>query len=152
MASPYSWRQRRRASKGIWQGEFLRAYGPNGPRLGDVTPRVKREIMRAIAVGCVVTSTTGGTHAPGSWHYQKSSYRSSSGKWRIGGRAADLGGGRIALWRYYRDARRRERAKSSPQFHELFGPGNEYVKEGRFYSGQFPDHTDHVHVAPVPIY
>jgi hypothetical protein len=152
MGSPYSRKARRLAKKGIWRREFLRAYGPTGPELGDVTPRCKREIMRAIARGAVVTSTTGGTHAPGSYHYQRVSYKSSSGQWRLGGRAVDIGGGRVALWRVYRDTRARERAHRNAQYDELFGPGNEYVRNGWFYPGQFPGHEDHVHIAPHAIY
>lgn len=150
MASPYNRRYRRLARKGIWRTAFLHAYGPNGQPLGDVTPRCKREIMRAIALGCYVTSTTGGTHAPSSYHYQKVLYE-HKGFQHTGGRAVDLGGGIVAKARYYLDCKRRER-KGGVQFIELFGPGNWYAKWGRFLPGQFPGHEDHVHVVPKHIY
>lgn len=152
MASPYSRKQRRQAAKGAWQPEFLRAYGPAGSQLGDVTPRCKREIMRAIARGCYVTSTTGGTHARTSYHYQTATYKSSSGKYRQGGRAVDIGGGPVAKARYYWDCRRRELGKGGAQFIELFGPGQWYFKWGKIFGGQFPAHEDHVHVVPTAIY
>lgn len=147
--SPYTRRQRRRARKGHWQAEFLHAYGPHGVPLGNVTPRVKREIMRAIARGCYVTSTTGGTHATGSYHYQVVAYL-HDGERRTGGRAADVAGGWVAMRRFYADVKRRER-KRGTQFAEAFGPGNWYIKDGQTHAGQFPGHTDHVHVAPYRI-
>lgn len=152
MASPYSRAQRRRARKGNWHNDFLRAYGPNGSRLGDVTPKCKREIMRAIARGCYVTSTTGGTHAPNSWHYQRASYKAADGSRKRGGRAADVAGGFVAMRRYYWDCRRRELTRRGTQFIELFGPAPWYVKWGGLLPGQFPDHEDHVHVVPNAIY
>jgi hypothetical protein len=152
MASPYSRAQRRKARKGIWDGDFLRAYGPHGTRLGDVTPRCKREIMRAIHRGCYVTSTTGGVHSPTSWHYQRASYKAADGKQKRGGRAVDVAGGFVAMRRYYWDCRRRELTRRGVQFIELFGPAPWYVKFGSLFQGQFPAHGDHVHVAPQAIY
>jgi hypothetical protein len=151
MASPYSRAQRRRAREGNWHHDFLKAYGPDGRKLGDVTPRCKREIMRAIARGCYVTSTTGGTHSPNSWHYQRVGYKAADGTWKRGGRAVDIGGGPVAMARYYWDCRRRELLRPGAQFIELFGPDRWYVKWGVLFWGQFPDHEDHVHVAPAAI-
>lgn len=67
--------------------ERLRAYLTAKARLGlfdkrmcayyGVNPRVnkpcKKAICRAYVVGLVPTATTGGEHAPGSWHYRKNS-------------------------------------------------------------------------------
>lgn len=77
--------------------------------------------------GLPVTSTTGGKHAPGSYHYQK--------------RAADLGlgagGKRLELY-----ARQHPR-----QFAEFYGPMNWHIENGRIQQGAYPDHSDHYHVA-----
>lgn len=154
MASPfggYYSKWRRDARRGKWHPEFLGAYGPHGVRRPDVTPRCKRELMRAIGYGCYLTSTTGGVHAPGSWHYRTALYKSSSGVWRRGGRAIDVAGSRVAMARYYNDCRRRSR-KGGTQFYELFGPGWWHAFNDVIRSGQFPGHTTHVHVVPTAIY
>jgi hypothetical protein len=64
---------RLKARSGRWDKRYLRYYGVDG----NVTSAVKRFIMRAYAAGLVPTSTRGGRHAPGSYHYS--------------GRAADIG-------------------------------------------------------------
>lgn len=79
--------------------------------------------------GLSITSTTGGKHVPGSYHYQ--------------GRAVDFAGDpnrMMALMQY---------ALHHPgQFVEAFyDPAHAYVKNGRVYRGQIGGHTDHVHLA-----
>lgn len=150
--SPFSRHDRSLARKGIWRQRFLNQYGPAGPKLPDVTPRLKREIMRAIARGCYVTFTQNGDHSDHSWHYQTALYRGSDKKNHRGGRAADIGGGPIAKRRYYLDCLWREANRSGMQFLECFGPGQRYVKNGVFFPGQFPAHENHVHVVPDEIY
>jgi hypothetical protein len=74
-----------------------------------------------------ITSTTGGKHAPGSYHYQS--------------RAVDMGlgpgGKRLAAL-----------ARANPgKFKEFFGPMNWHIKNGVIKPGAFPDHSDHYHAA-----
>lgn len=79
-----------------------------------------------------ITATTNGRHAPGSYHYSR--------------RAVDFGSNRSNNGpekKAYVDLHR----KYDNHFAELFGPGSWYVKDGHQYSGQFPGHTDHVHMA-----
>lgn len=84
--------------------------------------------------GLYVTSTTGGTHSPTSWHYKD--------------RAVDFGSdgsegespeieAQNALANAFGDA----------YFAELFGPDDWYIKNGVRYPGTFPAHHDHLHVA-----
>jgi hypothetical protein len=95
------------------------------PRLAELERLAKRH-------GLAITSTTGGRHVPGSYHYQ--------------GRAFDAAGPPSAMARFARTVARRY----GPHLAELFyqGPGGVNIDNGRrrprgFVSG----HTDHVHVA-----
>lgn len=125
---------RNRAKRGVWDPRML-----NGQP--DVEPHLHRRIMRGIAIGLVVTSTTGGRHATTSWHYKK--------------RAVDLGNAkpgtpqaRARLVRY-----QRELADKPGGLLEVFGPENgSCVKNGRRISlaeGTPLEnlHDDHLHVA-----
>lgn len=93
--------------------------------------RIRRAIRIANANGLVVTSTTGGTHAPGSWHYA--------------GRAVDLASPSSSAMKRAQIAIAHEIGREN--ILELFGPGSWYIKNGVKYDGAFPDHGDHVHVA-----
>lgn len=64
---------RAKAAFGRWDKRYCAYYGVST----DVNDACKKAITRAYARGLVPTSTTGGSHAPGSLHYQH--------------RAADLG-------------------------------------------------------------
>lgn len=124
-----------KAKLGRWDNRML-----NG-KPGNVTPAVKRFIRRGVAAGLVCTSTTGGRHAKGSFHYTRP------------GRAADLAAPmtKIGVWRmkrFYRREYRREKNNPGTQYLELFGPGRHYIKNGQRLPGQFPGHTDHIHGAP----
>ena len=68
-----------KARRGVWDVRYF-AYNGVDP---NVTPKLKRAAMRAYAAGLVPTSTTGGVHAPGSYHGQ----RDERGR----GRAIDIG-------------------------------------------------------------
>lgn len=127
---------RAKAKLGRWDPKMLNGHS------GNVTPATRRFIRRGVAAGLVCTSTTGGTHAPGSFHY----YRP--------GRAADMAAaltrrGKARMRRFYRREYRREKRDKGVQYLELFGPGQHYVKNGQRLPGQFPGHTDHVHGAPA---
>lgn len=127
---------RAKARAGIWDARMLSGHQ-------DVRPEVRPFIMRAVAAGLIVTSTTGGRHAPTSYHYS--------------GRAVDVGnripGTRAAQQRLVRF--QRAEAAHPKRFLELFGPDNNAnVKHGRRISlaegsGLEQLHDDHVHGAPA---
>jgi len=81
--------------------------------------------QRAVALGLRITSTTGGRHVPGSYHYK--------------GRAIDVAGSPSAMAAFYR-----EMAKLSPTecFYDPIGG----IKHGQNI-GAIGGHSDHVHVA-----
>jgi hypothetical protein len=68
-----------RAKLGIWDRRYCAYYSVDS----NVSSSCKRFIVRGYAAGLVPTSTTGGQHAPGSFHKQKD----AAGR----GRAVDLG-------------------------------------------------------------
>lgn len=80
---------------------------------------------RAIELGLRVTSTTGGRHAPHSYHYQ--------------GRAIDVAGSASAMRQFYR-----EMSHTNPT--ELFYDPMGGMKHGRNI-GAIGGHRTHVHVA-----
>lgn len=128
-----------RASR--WDDRMLIDY--NGRRHGDVDRATRRFIMRAITAGLWVTSTTGGRHAPGSYHYSR--------------QAADVGAGPSAgtprgarkMGRF----QRREATRRAARYRELFGPDNSAnVKNGTVITLQEGSpledlHDNHVHGA-----
>jgi hypothetical protein len=80
---------------------------------------------RATQLGLRITSTTGGRHAPRSYHYL--------------GRAADVAGAPSAMRQFYR-----EMSHTNPS--ELFYDPMGGIKHGRS-TGAIGGHGDHVHVA-----
>lgn len=128
---------RRKARLKKWDRRFL-----NG--CPDVESKLYPYIMEAVARGLVVTSTTGGVHAPGSFHYT--------------GRAVDIGvrsglvGTQFAVLRLTR-FQRFLHTRYGSHLSELFGPSNRanrkwgksiVLAEG---SGLEQLHDNHVHVA-----
>lgn len=113
----------------IWDPRFL-----NGR--GDVDRATRLFIMRAYRAGLRVTSTTGGRHAPGSYHYRRA--------------AADVVGSQWAMVRF----QRREHRYHGRRYNELFGPVNAACRvNGRPYrlaegSSLERSHDTHVHGAP----
>jgi hypothetical protein len=79
----------------------------------------------------VCTATSNGGHAVGSYHYYSPC------------RAFDAAG----VYYKMQEAQRAMRAKWGFSFRELFGPDGWYLKNGSQYSGTFPGHYDHIHVA-----
>lgn len=131
--------ERARAAVGITPRSAFNGHPTN------VTPAVKRFIRRGVRAGLVVTATTDGRHAPGSFHYQR---------WHNRGRGADMAAamtrvGIAKMKKFYQREYRREKAHSGVQYMELFGPGRHYVKNGQRRPGQFPGHDNHVHGAPA---
>ena len=80
---------------------------------------------RAQELGLTITSTTGGRHAPGSYHYR--------------GRAIDVGGSASGMRQFYR-----EMSRTNPT--ELFYDPMGGMKNGRNI-GAIGGHGNHVHVA-----
>ena len=87
--------------------------------------RLDNAMSRAQELGLRITSTTGGRHAPGSYHYK--------------GRAFDAAGSHRAMSQFYR-----EMAGTNPT--ELFYDPSGGIKHGRSI-GPIGGHRDHVHIA-----
>lgn len=87
--------------------------------------QLSRAMARAQELGLRITSTTGGRHAPSSYHYR--------------GRAFDAAGSRSAMTQFYR-----EMAGTNPT--ELFYDPMGGIKHGRNI-GAIGGHGTHVHVA-----
>lgn len=92
---------------------------------GGFGPQLTAAMARGRELGLHVTSTTGGHHAPHSYHYL--------------GRAADLAGPRSAMREFYR-----EMARTHPT--ELFYDPMGGIKHGHNI-GAIGGHGNHVHVA-----
>lgn len=89
-----------------------------GSQLGDAMGRARE-------MGLRITSTSGGRHAPGSYHYR--------------GRAFDAAGSHSQMSRFYR-----EMAGTNPT--ELFYDPSGGIKHGRNI-GAIGGHGNHVHIA-----
>ena len=96
--------------------QLRRAHG--GSQLSDAMSTARR-------MGLRITSTSGGRHAPGSYHYR--------------GRAFDAAGSSAAMGRFYRAM-----AGTNPT--ELFYDPMGGIKHGRSI-GPIGGHRDHVHIA-----
>lgn len=85
------------------------------------------------ADGLYVSSTTGGTHSPTSWHYS--------------GHAVDFGSNGPGESPEIEAQNALANAFGDAYFAELFGPDDWYIKNGVRYPGTFPNHGDHLHAA-----
>ena len=92
---------------------------------GGFGPQLTSAMHRAQELGLHVNSTTGGRHAPRSYHYQ--------------GRAVDFGGSPTAMRQFYR-----EMSRTNPT--ELFYDPMGGIKHGRNI-GAIGGHGTHVHLA-----
>jgi GH25 family lysozyme M1 (1,4-beta-N-acetylmuramidase) len=107
-----------KARLGRWDDRYCMFFGVDP----QVTPEVRAYITRAYAAGLVPTSTTGGSHSPNSFHFQ-----------RIGGRgrAADIGlrsdliGTSKGLDRMRKFQAREFASRESRHPVELIGPDND---------------------------
>ena len=95
------------------------------PAAGSNAAKLRAATARARELGLTVTSTTGGRHAPGSYHYRA--------------RAVDVAGSPSAMRQFYR-----EMAATRPT--ELFHDPMGGIKNGRNI-GAIGGHGTHVHVA-----
>jgi TP901 family phage tail tape measure protein len=101
-----------------------KASGLSGGSIVDALSRFGR------ANGLSVTSTTGGKHVAGSYHYK--------------GDAVDLAGTPAQMMAFAKKAM----AEFGPKLVELFyDPLGKYVKNGRTVAGAIGGHSDHVHIA-----
>ena len=96
-----------------------------GPSGGSNSAKLQWAMDTARKLGLTITSTTGGTHAPGSYHYQS--------------RAIDVAGSPAQMARYY-DVMKAQRPT------ELFYDPKGGIKYGNEI-GAIGGHGDHVHVA-----
>jgi len=109
---------------GIGKGTSDVKRGPGGSTLGTLVPWANAE-------GMTITSTTGGNHVSGSYHYQ--------------GRAIDVAGSASQMRKFFFDSLQHF---GVAQIKELFyDPVGEYVDNGRIHSGSIGGHSDHVHLA-----
>jgi hypothetical protein len=92
---------------------------------GGFGPQLNSALSRARELGLHVNSTTGGRHAPHSYHYR--------------GRAIDFGGRPAAMRQFYR-----EMSRTHPT--ELFYDPMGGIKHGR-QIGAIGGHGNHVHLA-----
>lgn len=107
---------RNKARTGRWDDRMLNGHA------GNINLATRKFIMRGVALDLVCTSTTGGQHAPSSYHYK--------------GAAADMGlpsslvgsaKGQERMLRF-----QRQEAGHADRYLELFGPDNKAcVKNGR---------------------
>jgi hypothetical protein len=108
--------------------------GAVGGALGAPTEGVASDVKDAIELakkfGLTVTSTTGGQHAPGSYHYS--------------GKAVDVAGSPEASKRFFAAAQERYGSNILEMFYDL---NPYYIKNGQKVSGPFGGHADHVHIA-----
>ena len=103
----------------------------------NVTHRLFPIIVLAHRHGLRLTATTNGTHTSSSYHYP---WNNADGL----GHAIDVSGARGAMIRFQRAVLHKYGRR---HFLELFGPDDFYVQGGARYTGHFPGHSDHVHVA-----
>ena len=115
-----------RKQDSAWQASM----GPGGGFMGGARGSVRAGMALARALGLTITSTTGGKHAAGSWHYK--------------GRAIDVAGSAEQMMHFFRAAA----AKYGKNILELFyDPAGWYIKNGHKVGGAIGGHSDHVHLA-----
>ncbi len=114
---------------------------------GNVADSVKRAIALAYkwadenGAACTVTATTNGTHSTNSWHYHKPL-----------GWAVDLVFATVEQMERFQAYVAEHTGNGDQDFLELFGPADFYVKAGTRVNAHFPDHGDHLHIAPTADY
>jgi hypothetical protein len=144
----------------LWLKAKAQRYDPRMCLHYGVDPKVnegcRRAICRAYAAGLVPTSTTGGAHATGSWHFRKSPSNEGCGV-DIGVRREDGPGTERAMRRLeafqLREIARFRLGKMPGDLVELIGPANLHVvlkdQEADLVEGSDLEqaHDNHVHLA-----
>lgn len=104
----------------------------------NIHPSVKKQVVRAIRHGLVITATTNGTHVPDSNHYP----------WNFPdrlGHAIDAAGSAERMRQFTADS-----FEMAHSFREFFGPpNNRFVKYGQIHPGSIPNHYNHNHDSPT---
>jgi TP901 family phage tail tape measure protein len=114
--------------------DFIKAHKPAGgfEGLGNAPAALREAMALARSKGLEITSTIGGEHAPGSWHYK--------------GRAFDASNGvNTPQEREYAIAAAKKWGRHILEL--FFDPLGWYIKNGQKISGAIGDHSDHVHTA-----
>ncbi len=101
------------------------ATAPEAVRNGTNAQKLQYAMRRARELGLTITSTTGGQHVAGSYHYR--------------GRAADVAGPPSAMRQFYREM---SQLRPTELFYDPMGG----IKNGQNI-GAIGGHGDHVHVA-----
>ncbi|MBL8957588.1 MAG: peptidoglycan-binding protein [Myxococcaceae bacterium] len=101
------------------------ATAPEAVRNGTNAQKLQYAMRRARELGLTITSTTGGRHAPNSYHYR--------------GRAVDVAGSPSVMRQFYREM---SQLRPTELFHDPMGG----MKHGRNI-GAIGGHGRHVHVA-----
>lgn len=139
---------REKARRGEYDRRYFDFFGVDA----NVTPKLKQAVTRAYAIGLVPTSSTGGQHAPNSFHKQKD----ANGR----GRAVDLGNRTFTppiirqkrMLEFQRGEFNRALA-NRPDWVEVIGPDNNMIilRHGRSPlaegSALETQHDNHVHIA-----
>jgi len=106
--------------------------GGNAP-LGDSSGNLSTAMALATSMGLSITSTTGGTHAPGSYHYMGRAFDASNGS----SPTSEMNAYALAA-----------ASQWGSKITELFyDPLGWYIKHGAKVPGAIGGHTDHVHTA-----
>jgi len=98
----------------------------------NVTAAARKFVLRANRAGLIISATSNGGHAPGSYHFTNPCS------------AIDCYG----YWDRMIAFQAKEAKRGYDKYNELFGPDSYYVKNGVRFAGAFPAHGDHVHGAP----
>lgn len=134
-------RKRYKKAKEKWEAEHKLDFQPwmlNGCP-GNIDEDLKKVVVfQVVACGQYVTSTTGGTHSSGSYHYP---WNNPDNK----GHAVDTGATSVSSMREAAEKTRKHFGEN--HFLELFSPCGWYIKHGVVFSGFFPAHGDHGHYA-----
>jgi TP901 family phage tail tape measure protein len=113
--------------------EWIKSHAPNvGGALGSMPGDLGKAMALAQQHGLSITSTTGGTHAPGSYHYSGRAFDASNGTNTPEERS------------YFLDAASRWGGKMLELFYDPIGW---YIKNGSKVPGAIGGHSDHVHTA-----
>lgn len=103
--------------------------GLSGPTLHGSAIEIGTKVAKRF--GLTVTSTTGGTHVPGSYHYQ--------------GRAIDISGSSHNMKRAFKYLQKHiPHSKLTELFYD---PAGHYYDNGKKISGAIGGHSDHIHLA-----
>lgn len=121
------------AAEAFFNAQRKKFASASGAALPPGAPANLQAAMQlATSMGLAITSTTGGTHAPGSYHYSGHAFDASNGVGTPEERSYAI----AAAQRW-----------GSNILELFFDPLGWYIKDGQKVSGAIGDHSDHVHTA-----